>query len=307
MAATQKLPRGNARSLETYEVAASTANGYLMFIVGLVMLGIAAWLFIKSVGERPPIGWIVTLVVLGIFTLRGLYILQPNQAALLLLFGNYRGTDRNAGLRWAIPLYSRTLISLRVHNLNSDKIKVNDKRGNPIEIGAAIVWRVSDTARAKFDVEDYEAYVRVQSEAAIRHLASGYAYDEGDDPVPGHTEITLRSGIDEVSQALARELQQRFEQAGVVVEDAKLTHLAYAPEIAGVMLRRQQAEAIIAARQKIVTGAVSMVEMALKGLSERKVVELDDERKASMVSNLLVVLCAENDVQPVVNAGTLYS
>ena len=166
--------------------------------------------------------------------------------------------------------------------------------------------KVDDTARAQFDVENYELYVRVQSEAAIRHLANGYAYDEGDEPAEGKKEITLRSGIDEVGATLARELQERFEQAGIVVEDAKLTHLAYAPEIAGVMLRRQQAEAIISARQKIVTGAVSMVEMALHQLSERRVVELDDERKASMVSNLLVVLCAENDVQPVVNAGTLY-
>jgi regulator of protease activity HflC (stomatin/prohibitin superfamily) len=183
---------------------------------------------------------------------------------------------------------------------------VNDKRGNPIEIGAAIVWRVDDAARARFDVENYEEYVRVQSEAAIRHLASAYAYDEADEAVPGHTEITLRSGIEEVSAALSRELQNRFALAGILVEDAKLTHLAYAPEIAGVMLRRQQAEAIISARSKIVTGAVSMVEMALNALSERRVVELDDERKAAMVSNLLVVLCAESDVQPVVNAGTLY-
>jgi regulator of protease activity HflC (stomatin/prohibitin superfamily) len=313
MAASSSLSKGNfnrndGRASATHEFEASTANGYLMFVVGLALLGGAAWLFVRgATAPSMPIGWIITMIILGLLVLRGLYILQPNQAALLLLFGNYRGTDRNAGLRWCIPFYSRTRMSLRVHNLNSDKIKVNDKRGNPIEIGAAIVWRVDDTARASFDVEDYEAYVRVQSEAAIRHLASGYAYDEGDDPTPGHTEITLRSGIDEVSQALSRELQQRFEQAGVVVEDAKLTHLAYAPEIAGVMLRRQQAEAIIAARQKIVAGAVSMVEMALKGLSERQVVELDDERKASMVSNLLVVLCAESEVQPVVNAGTLYS
>jgi len=312
MAAPSSLNPGSPnkhtpRASATHEVRATTANGYLMFVVGLAFFGAAAGLFVKGVSAgAPAIGWIVTLIILGVLTLRGLYILQPNQAALLLLFGNYRGTDRNAGLRWANPFYSRTQMSLRVHNLNSDKIKVNDKRGNPIEIGAAIVWRVDDTARAKFDVEDYEAYVRVQSEAAIRHLASGYAYDEGDDAASGHTEITLRSGIDEVSYALSRELQQRFEQAGVVVEDAKLTHLAYAPEIAGVMLRRQQAEAIIAARQKIVTGAVSMVEMALKGLSERQVVELDDERKATMVSNLLVVLCAESEVQPVVNAGTLY-
>jgi regulator of protease activity HflC (stomatin/prohibitin superfamily) len=181
---------------------------------------------------------------------------------------------------------------------------VNDKRGNPIEIAAAIVWRVRDTAQASFDVEDYETYVKVQAEAAIRHLASSYAYDEGEDP--GSTEPTLRSGQDRVAASLARELTERFDQAGIVVEDAKLTHLAYAPEIAQVMLRRQQAEAIISARQKIVHGAVSMVEMALKGLSEREIVILDDERKAAMVSNLLVVLCSESEAQPVINTGTLY-
>lgn len=290
----------------TREIKASTVNGYVMFVIGLALLLGGPWLFVRH-PDAPPMGWVIALVLLGLFTLRGLYMLQPNQAALLLLFGKYRGTDRNSGLRWTIPFYSRSNISLRVHNFISDKIKVNDKRGNPIEIGAAIVWRVDDTARARFDVENYEEYVRVQSESAIRHLASVYAYDEGGDPTPGHTEVTLRSGIEEVSDALARELQERFEQAGIVVEDAKLTHLAYAPEIAGVMLRKQQAEAIIAARHKIVTGAVSMVEMALNALSERQVVQLDDERKASMVSNLLVVLCAENDVQPVVNAGTLYS
>lgn len=290
----------------TDETPALSANGYVMFVIGVAMLLGALALVIRN-PVQPPILSAIILLILGVLTMRGLYMLQPNQAALMLLFGNYRGTDRNAGLRWANPFYTRTKMSVRAHNFNSDKIKVNDKRGNPIEIGAAIVWRVDDTARAQFDVENYEEYVRVQSEAAIRHLANGYAYDEGDEPTPGRTEITLRSGIEEVGATLSRELQERFEQAGIVVEDAKLTHLAYAPEIAGVMLRRQQAEAIIAARQKIVTGAVSMVEMALHQLSERRVVELDDERKASMVSNLLVVLCAENEVQPVVNAGTLYT
>jgi len=289
----------------THEIEATSANGYLMFIVGLALLCAVPLIIAKNPGG-PPVLWVILLAGLGMLTMRGLYMLQPNQAALLLLFGKYRGTDRKPGLRWANPLCTRTKISLRAHNFNSDKIKVNDKRGNPIEIGAAIVWRVDDSARAQFDVENYEEYVRVQSEAAIRHLANGYADDEGDEPVPGHTETTLRSGIEEVGATLSRELQERFEQAGIVVEDAKLTHLAYAPEIAGVMLRRQQAEAIIAARQKIVTGAVSMVEMALNALSERRVVDLDDERKASMVSNLLVVLCAENEVQPVINAGTLY-
>ena len=294
------------RSTVTREVDASSANGYVMFIVSVILI-LAVPAIISINPGRPGLGvFAIFIGLLGIFSFRGLYMLQPNQAALLLLFGNYRGTDRNAGLRWANPFCSRTKLSLRARNLDSDKIKVNDKRGNPIEVGAAIVWRVDDAARAQFDVEDYEVYVRVQSDAAIRHLANSYAYDEGDELQHGKTEITLRSGIDEVTATLLRELQERFTLAGIIVDDAKLTHLAYSPEIAGVMLRRQQAEAIISARQKIVTGAVTMVEMALNALSERKVVELDDERKASMVSNLLVVLCADNQVQPVVNAGTLY-
>jgi regulator of protease activity HflC (stomatin/prohibitin superfamily) len=193
-------------------------------------------------------------------------------------------------------------ISLRARNLNGDRLKVNDKRGNPIEIAAVVVWRVQDTAEAMFDVDDYEHYVQVQSESAVRHLASQYAYDHGEE-----NEVTLRSGVDEVSQALTRELQERLDKAGVVVEEARLTHLAYAPEIAQAMLRRQQAEAVIAARQKIVHGAVSMVEMALRELAEKHVVSLDDERKAAMVSNLMVVLCGESEVHPVVNTGTLYT
>ena len=244
------------------------------------------------------------LILTAAFVLAGLYMLQPNEAAILLLFGEYVGTDRSEGLRWANPFYRKQKISLRVHNLMSERLKVNDKRGNPIEIAAAIVWRVRNTAQAVFDVEDYDEYVRVQAEAAIRHLASSYAYDEGE--TDGSDEPTLRASQDRVAQALVRELADRFDQAGIIVEDAKLTHLAYAPEIAQVMLRRQQAEAIIAARSKIVQGAVSMVEMALKGLSERGIVNLDDERRAAMVSNLLVVLCAENDAQPVINTGTLY-
>jgi len=300
---------GKPSSSVTREVEATSTNGYVMFVVSLALLAGAAIIVVGGVGDPPRPGYFfggLLVGAVGVFSFRGLYMLQPNQAAMLLLFGNYRGTDRNSGLRWANPFCTRTKISLRAHNLNSDKIKVNDKRGNPIEVGAAIVWRVDDTARAQFDVENYEDYVRVQSEAAIRHLANSYAYDEGDELEHGKAEITLRSGIDEVTATLLRELQERLAQAGIVVEDAKLTHLAYAPEIAGVMLRRQQAEAIIAARKKIVTGAVTMVEMALNALSERRVVELDDERKAAMVSNLLVVLCAENEVQPVVNAGTLY-
>ncbi|MGI9026268.1 MAG: SPFH domain-containing protein [Burkholderiaceae bacterium] len=233
------------------------------------------------------------------------------------MFGRYVGTDRHNGLRWANPFFRKTKLSLRAHNFVSDRIKVNDARGNPIEIAAAIVWRVRDSAQALFDVEDYEAYVRVQAETAIRHLASSYPYDEGiADIEAGDTEprspkrtaeLTLRSSMAQVTQSLMAELSDRLDIAGIAIEDAKLTHLAYAPEIAGVMLRRQQAEAIIAARQKIVLGAVTMVEMALKGLSERHIIELDDERKAAMVSNLLVVLCSESDAQPIINAGTLYN
>ena len=289
------------------EIPLRSLNGYAMAIVGLIAVGLTLYSLIPLPQSLPPFNIFVRIVLLltGVSLLLGLYVLQPKQAALLLLFGAYRGTDHGAGLRWASPLYRVKKISLRAHNLNSEKIKVNDKRGNPIEIGAAIVWRVDDTAKATFDVENYQDYVRIQSEAAIRHLASTYAYDDAD-AENGRPGITLRSGIHEVSMALLRELQERFDRAGIMVEDAKLTHLAYAPEIAGVMLRRQQAEAIIAARQKIVTGAVTMVEMALQQLSEHDVVHLDDERKAAMVSNLMVVLCAESDVQPVVNAGTLY-
>ena len=239
--------------------------------------------------------------------LAGLYTLQPNEAAILQLFGAYRGTTRVPGLRGTNPFYTRKKISLRARNLNGERLKVNDKRGNPIEIAAVVVWRVDDTAKANFDVDDYEHYVKLQAEAAVRHLASSFAYDEDDSHAPASREPTLLASADIVVKALVRELQARFDKAGVVVEEARLTHLAYAPEIAQVMLRRQQAEAIISARSKIVTGAVSMVEMALNELSAKKVVVLDDERKASMVSNLMTVLCAETDVQPVINTGTLYN
>jgi len=290
----------------TGEIERRTLSGYIGLGIGLVLLA-AAVFFILNVGVAGPqaIAIAAPLFILGAFVLSGLYMLQPNEAAILLLFGAYKGTDRTEGLRWANPFYKKQKISLRAHNLASDRLKVNDKRGNPIEIAAAIVWRVYDTAQASFDVEDYEEYVRIQAEAAVRHLASSYAYDEGEDLHEG--EITLRAGQDRVAQSLIRELTDRFDQAGIVVEDAKLTHLAYAAEIAQVMLRRQQAEAIIAARSKIVHGAVSMVEMALKGLSERDIVHLDDERRAAMVSNLLVVLCSEGEAQPVINTGTLYT
>lgn len=289
----------------TVEVERTSANGYLAATVGVALIAGAVLSFIAApvAGGLPGILLRVAVIVAGVFALAGLYMLQPREAAILLLFGEYKGTDRSEGLRWANPFLIKRRISLRARNLNAPTLKVNDKRGNPIEISAVVVWRVRDTAQAVFEVDDYENYVKVQAEAAIRHMASQFAYDEGDDLAPGET--TLRSGEPAI-RALRDELQLRFEEAGVTVEDATLSHLAYAPEIAQVMLRRQQAEAIISARQKIVHGAVTMVESALKGLSEREIVHLDDERKAAMVSNLLVVLCSDKDTQPIVNTGTLY-
>jgi len=242
------------------------------------------------------------LSALAVFA--GLYTLQPNEAAVVTLFGSYAGTDRADGLRWANPFLVKRRTSLRARTLNSPALKVNDRRGNPVEIGAVIIWHVEDTARARFDVDDVDLYVKLQSEAALRHVASLYAYDEADSD--DAREVTLRGSLDAVALALRTELAARFASAGVAVSDARLTHLAYAPEIAQVMLRRQQAEAVIGARHKIVHGAVAMVESALLALSERNVVALDDERKAAMVSNLLVVLCGDSEVQPVINAGTLY-
>jgi len=231
----------------------------------------------------------------------GFFTLQPNEAAVILLFGKYKGTDTEEGWRWTNPFANRMKISLRARNLNIEKLKVNDKSGNPIEIAAVVIWRVTDTVKACFDVDDCPRYVALQSESALRHLATSYSYDHEDD-----NNVSLRGNTAVVIEALKKELQERLAKAGVEVEDARITHLAYAPEIAGAMLKRQQAEAVIAARGKIVTGAVSMVEMALNELSARKVVDLDAERKAAMVSNLLVVLCADTEAQPVINAGTLY-
>jgi regulator of protease activity HflC (stomatin/prohibitin superfamily) len=286
-------------------------NGYIMLLVGLALIGFGGYRFVSHsdivTSSFNGVGISLALIIAGTFSILGLYMLQPNEGGIITLFGNYRGTDRSSGLRWCFPFYSRKKISLRSRNLNSDKLKVNDKNGNPIEIGAAIVWRVRDTAQAVFEIDDYELYVRIQSESAIRHLASAYNYDNGGDDTDVKNGVTLRGGADIVAKALASELQDRFDKAGISVEEAKLTHLAYAPEIASAMLRRQQAEAVIDARAKIVHGAVSMVEMALKGLSDKNIVHLDDERKAAMVSNLLVVLCAESNVQPIVNTGTLYN
>jgi regulator of protease activity HflC (stomatin/prohibitin superfamily) len=293
-----------------------TWNGFVALVIGLALIVYAGMRLIQTVQGASLLGsyavivslvWTVLLFIAAALVLGGLYTLQPNEAAILQLFGSYRGTTRVAGLRGTNPFYTRRKISLRARNLNGERLKVNDKRGNPIEIAAVVVWRVDDTAKASFDVDNYENYVKLQSEAAVRHLASSFAYDHGELMLTGSPEPTLLASTDIVARALVIELQQRLEKAGVVVEEARLMHLAYAPEIAQVMLRRQQAEAIIAARQKIVHGAVSMVEMALNELSDKKVVVLDDERRAAMVSNLMTVLCAEGDVQPVINTGTLYN
>ena len=259
---------------------------------------------------------IVALCVGPFVLLMGFFTIQPNQARVLILFGDYRGTVRDEGFHWANPFYSRSAgttvdangkptarslrLSLRARTYNGEHLKVNDKNGNPIEIADVVVWRIEDTAKAISDVDDYSSYVHTQSETALRHVATTYAYDSDSD------EITLRSNIEEVSAALKEELSVRLEKAGVVIDDARLTHLAYAPEIAQAMLRRQQAEAVIAAREKIVQGAVSMVDMALSELAAKHVVDLDDERRAAMVSNLMVVLCGDSEAQPVLNTGTLY-
>ena len=303
----------------TQELTVQAANGWIMLPLLIVFLladiAVLIWSAKNASQAEHPEPTLIVLsaigMVVGIVLLTGFFTLQPNEARVLLLFGRYKGTVRESGFHWANPFYSngpqgrqltRYKISLRARTLNAEKVKVNDKRGNPIEIGAVVVWRVENTAQAIFDVDNYQNYVPTQSESALRHLASLYSYDDGEE-----NEFTLRSNQEEVSQALRSELQERLARAGVVVDEARLTHLAYAPEIAQAMLRRQQAEAVIAARQKIVHGAVSMVDMALRELADKHVVQLDDERKAAMVSNLMVVLCGESEVHPVVNAGTLYT
>ena len=333
------------------EVPTTVHNGWPMLVLAFLLLfadiGLFAWSIaagVQAKGDPYVLPFVVSLLGLPawIVFVTGFFTLQPNEARVLVLFGAYKGTVREAGFHWGNPFYSngsgaaaaaavaaasaeghgakpaalaaqaaqaagrrsskRNRISLRARTLNGQKLKVNDRRGNPIEIAAVVIWRVQDTAQAMFDVDDYEQYVETQSESALRHIANLYAYDHGEED-----EITLRTNVEEVSAALKGELHERLAKAGVVVEEARLTHLAYAPEIAQAMLRRQQAEAVIAARQKIVHGAVSMVEMALRDLAEKHVVTLDDERRAAMVSNLMVVLCGESEVHPVVNAGTLYS
>jgi regulator of protease activity HflC (stomatin/prohibitin superfamily) len=287
----------------TFEKPYKTMNGIAMLLLLIVLIAaeIAGFAVMRRAFAIPGI---LTLVAI-IFVACGFFMLQPNEAGVLTLFGDYLGTERSPGLRWTWPWNIRKRLSARARNHSVERLKVNDKRGNPVEIGAVVVWRVEDTAQASFDVEDFEPFVHVQSESALRHVATHYNYDEYD--VQEKDEVTLRGGADVVAEALRDELQARVQLAGVKIEEAKLTHLAYAPEIASAMLRRQQAEAVIAARVKIVAGAVGMVEMALHDLSEKKVVELDDERRAAMVSNLMVVLCSERDTQPIVNTGTLYT
>lgn len=297
---TESTTSNHARTVRS-ERSYQSFSGYAMALAALLLVGFGLLVFARHLS--PVAG--VLLVLAGGALMPGFYMLKPNEGIIFTLFGEYKGTDRAEGLRWTNPLLSGQKISLRARNLNTPPLKVNDKRGNPVEIGAAVVWRVHDTAQAVFEIDDYTKFVSIQAEAAIRHLATLYAYDSGED-LDGD-ETTLRAGLDTVADALKAELNQRFASAGVEVLDAKLTHLAYAPEIAQVMLRRQQATAIVSARHQIVAGAVGMVEAALKGLSDRNLVTLDDERKAAMVSNLLVVLCSDNDAQPVINTGTLYT
>lgn len=287
------------------ESTAKTQSGYPMLVMLAVIIAVQVWAIVQLVqhGESVPmIVLVIAMPILLLFVSIGFYMLQPNQAAVITLFGSYRGTDRSDGLRWVLPWLMRHKVSVRANNFISDKIKVNDLRGNPIEMAAQIVWRVVDTAQATFDVDDYKEFVRVQVEAAIRTIGARYPYDDFE-----HDDVTLRGHIDEVGVELLAELRERLVVAGITVDECGFTHLAYAHEIAGAMLRRQQAEAVVAARKTLVEGAVGMVEMALADLSKRDVVELDDERRAAMVSNLMVVLCSERDTQPVVNAGSLYS
>ncbi len=284
------------------ERPARTYNGYAMLLALLIAVAVI-FVGLAQIDTLPGFG--ASMMVIGTLLTAlisvGFYLLQPNQAAAILLFGSYQGTDRASGLRWRWPWLTRTKIATRVRNVTSERLKVNDLRGNPIEIASNVVWRVTDTAQALYDVDDYNKFLFVQIESALRTIGARYAYDDIE-----HQETTLRGNADVVSEELRSELQDRVAVAGITIDECRLTHLAYAPEIAQAMLRRQQAEAVIAARQKIVIGAVSMVETALLMLSEKGVVDLDDERRAAMVSNLMVVLCSDRDTQPVVNTGTLY-
>jgi len=281
----------------TNEKLTKPQSGYLMSTVVFIAIIIAIFLL---AAVRTPLG--IILFPFIILALPGFFIVNPNGSKVLVLFGKYVGTVKANGFFWANPFFKKDSVSLRARNFDSERLKVNDKKGNPIMISVILVWRVQDTFRAAFDVDNYENFVRVQTDAAVRKLAGSYSYDNFDDDQAEHT---LRSGLQEVNVALEKELEERLEIAGIHVHEARIGYLAYAPEIASAMLRRQQAEAIVAARFKIVEGAVGMVELALAMLSAKKVVDLDEEKKAAMVSNLMVVLCGDKDVSPVVNAGTL--
>ena len=300
------VPANDPRSplTRTTEMPRSAIGGFgMLFFVFLVAASGVAMLIRGGSQREGGLAFLGVLLLIGdFFLLPGFFTVPPNTARVLLLFGKYVGTVRDGGFHWTNPFYTKRSVSLRAHTLNGEKLKVNDKSGNPIEIAAVVVWRVRDTAQAVFDVENYDQFVHIQSETAVRHLASAHPYDGGTDDEP-----SLRGSGDKVAAELQAELQSRLAMAGVDVIEARLSHLAYAPEIAGAMLRRQQAAAVIAARQKIVEGAVTMVEMALEHIARNRVVELDEERKAAMVSNLLVVPCSEQSAQPVVNSGTLYS
>jgi len=286
------------------EKFARPMSGYVMLIVIMVMIGIVVFNFINY----GYVTWLmistVVLLVVVFVLMAGFLVVNPNESSVLVLFGDYIGTVKHNGFFWANPFYTKKRISLRARNLNRDPIKVNDKIGNPIMIGIVLVWKAKDTFKAAFEVDDYIHYVEIQSEAAIRKLAGHYPYDNFDDL---EAEISLRAGGEEVNHQLEAELSERLERAGIEVIEARISYLAYSSEIAGAMLRRQQATAIIAARKKIVEGAVSMVEMALEQLSEKKLVDLDEEKKAAMVSNLMIVLCSDKDVSPVINTGTLHN
>ncbi|UII76582.1 SPFH domain-containing protein [Flagellimonas sp. HMM57] len=274
-------------------------NGYFMLFVSLLLLFGGVTIIVYT-----HIAWFGIFILMGLVSTAGLVLVNPNSSRVLLLFGKYVGTIKKNGLYWVNPLYSKRKISLRASNFDSERLKVNDKLGNPVMISTILVWRVTDTYKAAFDVDDYKNFVRVQTDAAVRKLASMYPYDNfADEGI--EEDITLRSSLNEVSEALEKEVQERLAMAGIEVLEARIGYLAYAQEIANAMLKRQQATAIVAARHKIVEGAVSMVEMALDELNEKQIVDLDEERKAAMVSNLMVVLCSDKDASPIVNTGTL--
>ncbi len=285
------------------ERAAATLPGLLVLLVGLLALGFLIYALVtQTFGDSPGILITESILILAAgFVLVGVFVVNPNEGRVLQLFGDYVGTAKTPGLRWANPFYTKKRISLRVRNFESTKLKVNDLEGNPIEIAAVVVWRVVDTAEAVFEVDDYQNFVKVQTEAAVRNLATSYKYDAHEED-----QMSLRGNTAAVADHMKKEIQDRLSKAGVEVLEARISHLAYAPEIAQAMLQRQQAGAIIAARQRIVEGAVGMVEMALDMLSQREILELDNERKAAMVSNLLVVLCGERATQPIINTGTIY-